>query len=134
MLCASFTVTAIFAHFPLTICKIMTKGMLTGIISQFISSSKSHKIEWLLPVPSGQTWKWMPRACNVPTDIQSGKSPPQSSETELQKAGHSHWDHSPLFSVTFHTFVLVTVLVIMEREKNGNKWHESNFSFPKLPH
>lgn len=102
--------------------------------SQSISSSKSHKIEWLLPVPSGQTWKWMPRACNVPTDIQSGKSPPSSSEAELQKAGHSHWDHSPLFSVTFHTFVLVTVLVIMEREKNGNKWHESNFSFPKLPH
>lgn len=41
--------------------------------------------------------------------IQSGKSPPQSSRTELPKAGNSP-ETKVSSSVTFHTFVLVTVL------------------------
>lgn len=58
MLYASFTVTAIFAHFPLTHLQDNDKGHVDwNNYSQSISSSKSHKIEWLLPVPSGQTWK-----------------------------------------------------------------------------
>lgn len=77
MLYASFTVTAIFAHFPLTYLQDNDKGHVDwNNYSQSISSSKSHKLNGCFQSHLDRHGNECPGACTVPTDIQSGKSPP----------------------------------------------------------
>lgn len=99
--------------------------------SRSIMSSKIHKIEWLFPVPSESKWKFMPRYLYYPQKYSVWKSPSWSSETEMQKVGHSYWDQWPLLSVTSHTSVLVIILVKGERKQS---FMYQRFPFPELPH
>lgn len=87
------------------ICKMMiTKGHVHwNNYRKSILSSEIHKIEWLLPVPSGQTWKWMPQILVLSPEIFSLVSHLLSLLKQLQKAGHSFWDQrSPLLCHLSH--------------------------------